>query len=152
MDGGAWWVTVHGVAKSQTWLSDHFTSSLQTNTSAKWMLIKTLISKNYLLFHCKHIHGIFPETLYLLLPHLYNYQTSFGHDNIIKTDIKMLAKVRMLKLKPIFKWNYKVHEFNPCAMLPLFRSMPWRIKKELTCLLSFSLFWVWYLCDLIYYV
>ena len=22
MDGGAWWATVHGVAKSQTWLSD----------------------------------------------------------------------------------------------------------------------------------
>lgn len=37
------------------------------------------------------------------LPHLYNYQTNFGHDNILKTDIKMLAKVRMLKLKPIFK-------------------------------------------------
>ena len=32
MDGGAWWATVHGVAKSQTWLSDftslHFTSLL----------------------------------------------------------------------------------------------------------------------------
>ena len=27
MDGGAWWATVHGVAKSQTWLSD-FTSLL----------------------------------------------------------------------------------------------------------------------------
>ena len=26
MDGGAWWATVHGVAKSQTWLSD-FTSA-----------------------------------------------------------------------------------------------------------------------------
>ena len=26
MDGGAWWATVHGVAKSQTWLS-HFTST-----------------------------------------------------------------------------------------------------------------------------
>ena len=28
MDGGAWWATVHGVTKSQTWLSDftHFTS------------------------------------------------------------------------------------------------------------------------------
>ena len=82
MDGGAWWVTVHGIAKSQTRLSDHFTSSLQTNTSAKEMLIKTLISKNYLLFHCKHIHGIFLETLYLLLPHLYNYQTHFSHNNI----------------------------------------------------------------------
>ena len=22
MDGGAWWATVHGVTKSQTWLSD----------------------------------------------------------------------------------------------------------------------------------
>ena len=27
MDGGAWWATVHGVAKSRTWLSD-FTHSL----------------------------------------------------------------------------------------------------------------------------
>ena len=25
MDGGAWWATVHRVAKSQTWLSDDFT-------------------------------------------------------------------------------------------------------------------------------
>ena len=27
MDGGAWWATVHGIAKSQTWLSN-FTGSL----------------------------------------------------------------------------------------------------------------------------
>ena len=24
MDGGAWWATVHGVTKSQTWLRDFF--------------------------------------------------------------------------------------------------------------------------------
>ena len=30
MEGGAWWATVHGVAKSQTRLSD-FTHSLNTN-------------------------------------------------------------------------------------------------------------------------
>jgi len=30
MDGGAWWATVHGVAKSQTWLSDF------TFTFLKW--------------------------------------------------------------------------------------------------------------------
>ena len=27
MDGGAWWATVHGVAKSQTWLSDFTVST-----------------------------------------------------------------------------------------------------------------------------
>ena len=26
MDGGAWWATVHGVAKSRTWLGDHVTA------------------------------------------------------------------------------------------------------------------------------
>ena len=28
MDGGAWWAAVHGIAKSQTWLSDFFHFSL----------------------------------------------------------------------------------------------------------------------------
>ena len=37
------------------------------------------------------------------LPHLYNYQIHFGHDNILKQILNMLAKVRRLKLKPIFK-------------------------------------------------
>ena len=31
MDGGAWWATVHGVAKSRTWLS-HFTFTFIPNT------------------------------------------------------------------------------------------------------------------------
>ena len=34
------------------------------------------------------------------LPHLYNYQTHFGHDNILEQILNMLAKVRRLKLKP----------------------------------------------------
>ena len=33
MDGGAWWVTVHGVAKSRAWLSN-FTSSLHFSIAA----------------------------------------------------------------------------------------------------------------------
>ena len=38
MDGGAWWVTVHGVAKSQTQLSDFtFTFCLvTTGTQCRW--------------------------------------------------------------------------------------------------------------------
>ena len=35
MDGGAWWATVHGVAKSQTRLSD-FTHSLTQRKGGKW--------------------------------------------------------------------------------------------------------------------
>ena len=36
MDGGAWWATVHGVAKSQTRLSD-FTFTFKTlNPPAPW--------------------------------------------------------------------------------------------------------------------
>ena len=31
MDRGAWWATVHGVTKSQTWLSDWHTFSIYTN-------------------------------------------------------------------------------------------------------------------------
>ena len=31
MDRGAWWATVHGVTKSQTWLSDWHTVSIYTN-------------------------------------------------------------------------------------------------------------------------
>ena len=36
MDGGAWWATVHGVAKSQTWLSD-FTFTFM-HWRRKWQL------------------------------------------------------------------------------------------------------------------
>ena len=38
MDGGAWWATVHGVAKSQTRLSD-FTHSLTLTRHRAWLLI-----------------------------------------------------------------------------------------------------------------
>ena len=43
MDGGAWWTTVHRVAKSQTWLSDitslHFTFSVKVkyNTNQPYL-------------------------------------------------------------------------------------------------------------------
>ena len=41
MDGGAWWATVHGVTKGQTWLSDFISFHL----SSEWRcLIDTLIS------------------------------------------------------------------------------------------------------------
>ena len=36
MDGGAWWATVHGVAKSQTWLSD-FTFTFHSHALEKEM-------------------------------------------------------------------------------------------------------------------
>ena len=38
MDGGAWWATVHGVAKSQTWLSDFTCTFYRIKTSNKWQL------------------------------------------------------------------------------------------------------------------
>ena len=38
MDGGAWWATVHGVATSQTQLSD-FTHSLTLTRHRAWLLI-----------------------------------------------------------------------------------------------------------------
>ena len=43
MDGGAWWATVHGVAKSQTRLSD-FTFTLQESRSSilKYYTMNTL--------------------------------------------------------------------------------------------------------------
>ena len=40
MDGGAWLATVHGVAESQTWLSD-FTSSILRNSSSSIEAIRT---------------------------------------------------------------------------------------------------------------
>ena len=33
MDRGAWWATIHGVAKSQTWLSDLAHACTETNTT-----------------------------------------------------------------------------------------------------------------------
>ena len=36
MDGGAWWAAVHGVSKSQTWLSD-FTFTLHCHALKKEM-------------------------------------------------------------------------------------------------------------------
>ena len=39
MDRGAWWATVHGVTKSQTWLRD-FSSSLHSRISM-WMFVRT---------------------------------------------------------------------------------------------------------------
>ena len=35
MDGGAWWVTVHGVAKSQTWLSNSIIIQVADCSSSK---------------------------------------------------------------------------------------------------------------------
>ena len=35
MDGGAWWATVHGVAKSQTQLSDFFFTFTLSEVSLK---------------------------------------------------------------------------------------------------------------------
>ena len=41
MDGGAWWATVHGVAKVQTWLSDkHTQKHLRTPMSIRFFLQK----------------------------------------------------------------------------------------------------------------
>ena len=37
MDGGAWWATVYGVAKNQTWLSMHAPCFLVLDTGKYWM-------------------------------------------------------------------------------------------------------------------
>ena len=37
MDRGAWWATVHGVAKSQTWLSDQAHTHTHTHTHTQWL-------------------------------------------------------------------------------------------------------------------
>ena len=37
MDGGAWWATVHGVAKNQTWLSDLYTHT-HTHTHTQFIV------------------------------------------------------------------------------------------------------------------
>ena len=46
MDGGVWWATVHGVAKSQTRLSDFFTFTfiIYQRTELIWSgLVKTVM-------------------------------------------------------------------------------------------------------------
>ena len=49
IDRGAWWATVHGVTKSQTWLNDWVCTHAHTHThsklmqwSKKWWLLKNL--------------------------------------------------------------------------------------------------------------
>ena len=42
MDGGAWWVTVHGIAKSRTWLSD-FTFTFHSHALEKEMAIHSSV-------------------------------------------------------------------------------------------------------------
>ena len=39
MDRGSWWATIHGVAKSWTWLSAH--THTHTHTYACWLLLKS---------------------------------------------------------------------------------------------------------------
>ena len=56
MDGGAWWATVHGVAKSRTQLS-HFTSLHFTYTSLVHLeFILILWNENYLIL--EEIQGL----------------------------------------------------------------------------------------------
>ena len=44
MDGGAWWATVHGVAKSQTWLSDFTSLCPQIKTVFEWICTHYVVS------------------------------------------------------------------------------------------------------------
>ena len=46
MDGGAWWATVHGVAKSRTRLSD-FTFTLYTHTTCSLPLDGAVPRQHY---------------------------------------------------------------------------------------------------------
>ena len=46
MDGGAWWGTVHGVAKSQTWLTD-------STTTTKYIYVYILFQKGYTLLKAR---------------------------------------------------------------------------------------------------
>ena len=50
MNGGAWWATVHGVAKSWTGLSN-FTFTLR-HTSATPHSILFILSTGFIMFHC----------------------------------------------------------------------------------------------------
>ena len=61
MDGGAWWATVHGVAKSQTRLSNfNFTFSLLGFSSWRllWMQITSSRAQR---LSCPVAYGIFPD-------------------------------------------------------------------------------------------
>ena len=46
MDGGAWWAAVHGVTKSQTWLSD-FTLTIHSHALEKEMATHSSIVASY---------------------------------------------------------------------------------------------------------
>ena len=50
MDGGAWWATVHGVAKSQTQLND-FTFSDKRGDWTQWILCRLWL----VVFSCCHV-------------------------------------------------------------------------------------------------
>ena len=58
MDGGAWWATVHGVAKSRTWLSD-FTF----HPRSKHLLISYLQSPSTVILEFKKIKSVTVSTV-----------------------------------------------------------------------------------------
>ena len=67
MDGGDWWVTVHGVTNSRTQLSD-FTSPYSTGNYTQYFVItyleKESIHLNHFAVHLKVIYNIVNQ-LYL---------------------------------------------------------------------------------------
>ena len=72
LDGGVWWATVHGVAKSQTRLNDF--TSLQAGSQPKpelyWKFpgLLAAVSKVMLSFHISHhtlVSYLFEPTFYL---------------------------------------------------------------------------------------
>ena len=71
MDGGAWWATVHGVAKSRTQLSYFtFTFTALDKAVKKYTQVLALGNKilNYLIFPACLFFEFSPITLY----HFYN--------------------------------------------------------------------------------
>ena len=75
-ENGAWWATVHGVAKSQTWLSDF--TSLQAVASCK-------NSHNTLQF-C-----LLREVLFPILSMLAGLVTYFGQKNMAELILSFLT-------------------------------------------------------------
>ena len=64
-DEGAWWVTVHGAAKSQTWLSRHICNKKQTQAQSKGeQACQTVLDTNMGVCVCMHVHSVIANSLW----------------------------------------------------------------------------------------
>ena len=77
MDGGAWWATVHGVAKSWTWLSDLTSFFVLSLSPASLEVITSLIKNNFYLFSESHCSGLFMNFGLSVSPSICTFIISF---------------------------------------------------------------------------